>query len=308
MGIVLKRRDNAPIVKIVVNGIVDEILNKRNPKGAYEFCKKSLKDIITGKYKLDKFIITKTLKSTYKDRLAIAHAVLADRMGKRDPGNKPQSNDRIPYVYIETDNITKIKKEEPEQFFQKYDSEQDINSDEDERAVINFEKELELDLDKNKEYKTNKYMQLRNKKYVPKDDKKKKKKTGEVKQLQGDKIETPDYIIKNKLKVDYLFYITNQIMKPSLQFLELIIDNADRIFKEYIIKEENRKKCMMPVAFYADSESEEEDKFENIDKFLEKNDKYVKVKSPKKSNNKRKEKIKSRKEILEEDLVDFFDL
>ena len=34
----------------------------------------------------------------------IAHKVLADRIGKRDPGNKPASNDRVPYVYIETNN------------------------------------------------------------------------------------------------------------------------------------------------------------------------------------------------------------
>jgi hypothetical protein len=30
----------------------------------------------------------------------IAHEVFADRMGKRDPGNKPASGGRIPYVYI----------------------------------------------------------------------------------------------------------------------------------------------------------------------------------------------------------------
>jgi hypothetical protein len=45
-------------------------------------------------------VISKTLRSTYKDPESIAHKVLADRMGERDPGNKPQSNDRIPYVYI----------------------------------------------------------------------------------------------------------------------------------------------------------------------------------------------------------------
>ena len=33
---------------------------------------------------------------------SIAHKVLADRMAERDPGNKPQSNDRIPFVYIQT--------------------------------------------------------------------------------------------------------------------------------------------------------------------------------------------------------------
>jgi len=44
--------------------------------------------------------ITKSLRSTYKNPDQIAHKVLADRIAKRDPGNKPKSGDRIPYVYI----------------------------------------------------------------------------------------------------------------------------------------------------------------------------------------------------------------
>ena len=40
----------------------------------------------------------------------------------------------------------------------------------------------------------------------------KKEKKGE-KMLQGDKIELPTYIQEHNLKPDYLFYITNQIMK-----------------------------------------------------------------------------------------------
>ena len=39
-----------------------------------------------------------------------------------------------------------------------------------------------------------------------------------VKVIQGDRVEHPDYIKSNNLQVDYLFYITNQIMKPSIQF------------------------------------------------------------------------------------------
>ena len=46
-------------------------------------------------------VITKSLRGYYKNPKQIAHKVLADRMGVRDPGNKPSSNDRIPYVYIQ---------------------------------------------------------------------------------------------------------------------------------------------------------------------------------------------------------------
>ena len=48
-------------------------------------------------------IISKALKSEYKDPTRIAHKVLADRMKQRDPGSAPQVNDRLPYVYVQTE-------------------------------------------------------------------------------------------------------------------------------------------------------------------------------------------------------------
>ena len=43
------------------------------------------------------------------------------------------------------------------------------------------------------------------------------------KALQGDKIEHPEFIRQNKLKIDYGFYITNQIMKPVQQIYSLVL-------------------------------------------------------------------------------------
>lgn len=177
MGLSLKRRDNADIVKVCVGGIVDQILNKRSKIGAVDFTKNLLMKIITGKYGIDKFITSKTLKDkdAYKDWTKQVHVVLADRIAQRDPGNKPQSNDRVPFVYIETDK--KVK-------------------------------------------------------------------------LQGERVEDPNYIKENNLKIDYLFYITNQIMKPAIQFLELVAKNPDAIFNNYIIREENRKAGIDPIMKY----------------------------------------------------------
>lgn len=152
MGIVLKRRDNAPIVKDVYGGIIDILMKEKNIQKAVEFLQDCLKNIIDEKYPMDKLIITKSLRSNYKNPQQIAHKVLADRMGKRDPGNKPSSGDRIPFVYIET-----------------------------------------------------------------------KKKNA----LQGDKIEHPEYIIKNKIRPNYSFYITNQIMKPVQQVFALVLEQID---------------------------------------------------------------------------------
>ena len=194
MGITLKRRDNAPIVKIVVGGIVRSILNEKNTNKAIEYTKKTLKNILSGKYPLDKFIITKTLKGnalthnereiekkklkeerTYSDRTRIVHAVLADRIADRDPGNKPQSNERIPYAYVVID------------------------------------KEVAL---------------------------------------QGERVEHPEYILEKKMAIDYLFYITNQIMKPSLQFLKHIIIKPEKIFKHCIVTEMNRRTGKRPLTYY----------------------------------------------------------
>jgi DNA polymerase elongation subunit (family B) len=166
MGIVLKRRDNAPIVKYIYGGIIDLILNEQNIDKAARFFVKSVKEMLEGKFDLEMFIVSKTLKGYYKNPEQIAHKVLADRIAERDPGNKPQSNERIRYAYI-------------------------VN---------------------------------------PKA------------KLQGEKIETPEYIIHNKLKLGYLHYLTNQIMVPVLQIFELAMDDPEELISD-IIKEEKNKQA-----------------------------------------------------------------
>jgi DNA polymerase elongation subunit (family B) len=98
MGIVMKRRDNAPIVKIVYGGAIERILVERDVVSAFEFVRQTARDLLAGKFPLKRLTITKSLKAEYK--LVPAHKILANRIGERDPGNKPASNDRIPYVYI----------------------------------------------------------------------------------------------------------------------------------------------------------------------------------------------------------------
>ena len=149
MGIVLKRRDNAPIVKDIYGGIIDILMKDQNIDLATKFLKSCLQNIVDEKYPIDKLIITKSLRSGYKKPNSIAHKELADRIGDRDPGNKPSSGYRIPYVYINSTN---------------------------------------------------------------------------KKALQGDKIETPSFIKEHNLKIDYSFYITNQIMNPVAQVFALVLE------------------------------------------------------------------------------------
>ena len=176
MGIVLKRRDNAPIVKDIYGGIIDILMKEKNIEMAIKFLKQSLQDVVDGNIGIEKLIITKSLRSNYKNPKQIAHKVLADRIAKRDPGNKPSSGDRIPFAYIQT--------------------------------------------------------------------------AGRVK-LQGEKIETPEFIRKNNVPLDYSFYISNQIMKPVQQVFALVLENIPEFQKavNFRAKLRNLKKTLEPDKF-----------------------------------------------------------
>lgn len=46
----------------------------------------------------------------------------------------------------------------------------------------------------------------------------------EVSKLQGDRIETPQYVLENKLKLDYMYYIEHQITNPVCQLFGLLLE------------------------------------------------------------------------------------
>jgi DNA polymerase elongation subunit (family B) len=101
MGIALKRRDNAQIVKTIFGGAMKKLLNERDVVGATELVKNLCMDLVNGKASLGQLTITKSLRADYADPSRIAHKALADRMTLRDPGNAPAAGDRIPYIYIQ---------------------------------------------------------------------------------------------------------------------------------------------------------------------------------------------------------------
>jgi DNA polymerase elongation subunit (family B) len=100
MGVALKRRDNAPIVKDIFGGALDILMEKRDIRPAQEFVKDMLVRVLKNELPMEKYIITKQLRDDYKNPEQIAHRVLADRMGERDPGTAPQVGDRLPYIYV----------------------------------------------------------------------------------------------------------------------------------------------------------------------------------------------------------------
>jgi DNA polymerase delta subunit 1 len=108
MGIVLKRRDNAPIVKDIFGGALDILLLERDIRKAQTFVREMLIKVLENKIPLEKFIVSKSLRDDYaamKEEYSgtatlPAHRVLADRMEARDPGTAPKVGDRLQYLYV----------------------------------------------------------------------------------------------------------------------------------------------------------------------------------------------------------------
>jgi DNA polymerase elongation subunit (family B) len=114
MGIVLKRRDNAPIVKDVYGGVIDILMKECDVQKAIDYVNRCLQELVEGNVPIDKLIITKSLRSFYKNPQQIAHKVLADRIAAREPGNKPTSGDRIPFAYVVNPNKKALQGEKIE--------------------------------------------------------------------------------------------------------------------------------------------------------------------------------------------------
>lgn len=99
MGVALKRRDYAAIVKRVYSGALNILLHERDVPKAAAFVQKMATELVEGKYGLQPLIISKSLRAEYKQ--VPAHKILADRIKVRDPGNAPASGDRIPFIYVQ---------------------------------------------------------------------------------------------------------------------------------------------------------------------------------------------------------------
>jgi DNA polymerase elongation subunit (family B) len=108
MGIVLKRRDNAPIVKDVFGGALDMLLTEKDVRKAQHFVQGKLLDVLENRVPLEKFIVSKSLRDDYKNPGQIAHRVLADRMEARDAGTAPKVGDRLQFVFV-AENKTAAK-------------------------------------------------------------------------------------------------------------------------------------------------------------------------------------------------------
>ena len=213
MGIVLKRRDNAPIVKDVFGGALDILLSRGTVKDAQAFVKNILIEVLNNRIPLEKFIVSKSLRDDYvtnvpdeiknhksqgkheslnhktaafntikeyadkyglsQPQSSLAHRVLADRMAERDPGTAPKVGDRVQYVYVAENG-------------------------------------------------------------------------GQNK--QGDRIEHVDYVRANNLHYDAAFYVDHQIQNPVAQLFALCIEQLDGYKRPAVTYEATYAKCLATIS------------------------------------------------------------
>lgn len=172
-GIVLTKRDNFKLLQKAYKHILDIYVEKGkngNDK-VNEYIKDVFNSIKNRQINLNDLVITKTLKSNYKNG-NLPHVAVAKKIVERGEKAPPRSNDKISYLIIDTGVIKK--------------------------------------------------------------------------QAQYLKVEEPDYVIRNNLKLDTEFYITF-IMNPLCEIMGLFLENPQLIFKKYIKEyKEERKKLLSP--------------------------------------------------------------
>lgn len=118
-GIALTRRDYCPMVKKCYKEIIDTIINDDSINGRYcskpvdsvklsiDLYKKYLCDIVEHKIDVNDLVVSAMLAASYKTKPV--HVQLAERLKERK--EEVQVGDRIPYIYIESDDPKRSKSE-----------------------------------------------------------------------------------------------------------------------------------------------------------------------------------------------------
>ena len=222
MGIVLKRRDNAKIVKKICGSILHIMFTEDNYADKCKlFVKNIILEMFKNKFDISYFTITKTLRSNYKGKKltdlkykcncsSIQNETISEKtshkkscksiskIGDNGSWRWDDCNCSIAHVKL----CQRMKK-------------RDIGSAPNANDRISYV------------YIVNKQKNI----------------------LQADRIEELSYVIKNKLQIDYQFYIDNQIKNPSVQFLELFITNPEYLFSS-VTENINTSKQLKITSFF----------------------------------------------------------
>jgi DNA polymerase delta subunit 1 len=115
-GIQLVRRDNSPLVKTVSNAILDAIMHERSVEKAVKCARDLILDVLRGSRSIDEFVISKALRTGYKNPDSLPHVVVARKIQERT-GAPPVSGERVNYVFIRDaknpDGLIAMRAEDP---------------------------------------------------------------------------------------------------------------------------------------------------------------------------------------------------
>ena len=115
-GLQLVRRDSIPLVREVSNAILDAIMHDRDPHKAVGEAKACIMRVLRGEEPLEKFIVSKTLRSDYKNK-SQPHLIVANKILRRT-GARTHSGAMVPYVFVEDegnqDALQAERAEDPE--------------------------------------------------------------------------------------------------------------------------------------------------------------------------------------------------
>lgn len=97
-GIQLVRRDNCPLVKDVSNAVLEAIMYQKSVDAALAAARSHVAAILAGTYDIDKFVVSKALRSDYKNEKQ-PHLYVARKLAARR-GFPVPSGSRVPYIFV----------------------------------------------------------------------------------------------------------------------------------------------------------------------------------------------------------------
>lgn len=96
-GLASVRRDSCPLVSLVMNKMLKNILIDRDVEKGLEYLDTVIKSVLKNNIDISKLIISKALAPNYTNPQP--HAILAQKIAKRE-GSGPQVGDRVDYVIV----------------------------------------------------------------------------------------------------------------------------------------------------------------------------------------------------------------
>jgi DNA polymerase elongation subunit (family B) len=219
MGIVLKRRDNAPILKTIYGGAIKILLNERDVPKAVAFVREKTAEMIEGKMSLGQLTITKSLSMYKADWIKKDIAELEAALEVAQKGKKTekilQLETQLAKKRVELENAPSVPAHK-------------ILAD---RMAIREPGNAPS----SGERLGFVYIAAAAGQEAPK--------------LQGDRIETPDYIRSKGLQPDYRYYIEHQLMKPIGQLFSLMVEKIPEYPSVVLTDEVQREKIAIDLLF-----------------------------------------------------------